>query len=162
MNITLECSKNFAKAQIHAGADIIGIGDAAASLISPSMYKEFVFKYEKDLIDFIHENGAKARLHICGNTFKIADNLKLTGADIIDVDWMVPFGKACEIYKGYASACGNFDPTAVVYLGNPDTVRKAVKQCLLEGDNTTCIMAGCEIPQDTPHENLMAIYEALK
>jgi len=32
----------FAEAQIAAGADVIGIGDAAASLIGPGLYTEFV------------------------------------------------------------------------------------------------------------------------
>ena len=35
------------KAQIQAGADFVGIGDAVVSLVSPSMYDEFVLPFEK-------------------------------------------------------------------------------------------------------------------
>jgi uroporphyrinogen-III decarboxylase len=35
----------FAKAQIEAGADIIGLGDAVASQISPDMYRQFALPY---------------------------------------------------------------------------------------------------------------------
>ena len=41
----------FAKAQIEAGADLIGIGDAAASLVGPSLYNEFIWPYEKKMVD---------------------------------------------------------------------------------------------------------------
>ena len=33
----------FARAQVKAGADIVGMGDAIASQISPPMYQEFAF-----------------------------------------------------------------------------------------------------------------------
>ncbi len=39
---TLEMGLRFATAQLQAGADLIGIGDAAASLIGPEIYAEFV------------------------------------------------------------------------------------------------------------------------
>ena len=37
----------FARAQVEAGADLIGIGDAAASLIGPRFYDGFVLPYEQ-------------------------------------------------------------------------------------------------------------------
>src|ERR1051326_2206236 len=44
----------FARAQIEAGADLIGIGDAAASLVGPKIYNEFVWPFEKRMVDAIH------------------------------------------------------------------------------------------------------------
>lgn len=64
----VEMELRFARAQIEAGADLIGIGDAAASLVGPALYEEFVWLYEKKLIDGIHALGGRTRLHICGNT----------------------------------------------------------------------------------------------
>jgi uroporphyrinogen-III decarboxylase len=57
-----------ARAQIQAGADIIGVGDAAASLVGPRVYEKFVWPYEKKLVDGIHAADGRVRLHICGNT----------------------------------------------------------------------------------------------
>ncbi|HBC87916.1 MAG TPA: hypothetical protein DCZ94_13260 [Lentisphaeria bacterium] len=65
--VIVENAANFAKYQIDAGADIIGVGDAAASLVGSQIYEEFVFPYEKKLIDKIHSMGGLVRLHICGN-----------------------------------------------------------------------------------------------
>lgn len=56
----------FARQQIREGAQFIGIGDAAASLVSPRFYKELILPAEQRLIDEIHKNGARAKLHICG------------------------------------------------------------------------------------------------
>ena len=119
----------FAKAQVEAGADIIGLGDAVASLVSPSMYRQYALPYEKRIFDAVHEMGALARLHICGNTNQILADMLETGADIIDLDWMVDLGKAAEIFGDKAAPCGNFDPVAVVLQGTPQQVREAVLSC---------------------------------
>ena len=38
---------DFALAQVHAGADMIGAGDAAASLVAPATYRDFALPYEQ-------------------------------------------------------------------------------------------------------------------
>jgi uroporphyrinogen decarboxylase len=161
LDICIEQEIAFAREQIKAGADFIGIGDAAASLVGPLAYKEMALPYEKRLVEEIHSMGAAARLHICGNTGKLLELMPLTGADIIDVDWMVDFGRAVEAF-GIISACGNFDPVSVVLQGNAGSVKEAVRSCISRASNNTFIAAGCEIPRDTPYENMAAISEALE
>ena len=58
-----------------AGVDIVGVGDAAASLVGPAIYEQYVWPIEKRLVDGIHELGATVRLHICGNTRAILDGM---------------------------------------------------------------------------------------
>src|SRR6516164_6598909 len=41
----------FAAAQIAEGAELVGIGDAAASLVGPRIYEQFVWPYQKRLVD---------------------------------------------------------------------------------------------------------------
>ena len=114
----------FSEEQINAGADFIGIGDAVASLVSPSIYEDFVLPCEQRIIKAIHDKGAKAKLHICGNISSILDFLPLTGADIVDIDWMVNFKTANEVFKGRCSACGNFDPVSVMLQGDTGISKK--------------------------------------
>jgi uroporphyrinogen decarboxylase len=152
----------FSGAQIDAGADMIGIGDAAASLIGPQIYKDMVLGYEKRVIEAIHKKGAKARLHICGNVSSILEYLPETGADIIDIDWMVDFKEANGIFKGKCAACGNFNPVNIMLNGNTDDVRTAVLSCIRDGNDTTFIAAGCEIPKMTPYENMLMVDATLK
>jgi len=53
----LELETAFARAQVEAGADLIGIGDAAASLVGPQLYEQYIFPYERRLVDTVHELG---------------------------------------------------------------------------------------------------------
>jgi len=161
MDICLEISISFAQEQIKAGADFIGVGDAAASLIGPKLYQEYVMPREKRLINSIHEAEAKAKLHICGNITPLLELLPSTGADIIDIDWMVDFEKANKIFNGKTCACGNFDPVKILLQGTTEDVKNSVKECLMKGDKYTFISAGCEVPKYTPYENLKAVTEAL-
>jgi MtaA/CmuA family methyltransferase len=152
----------FARAQVEAGADIIGLGDSIASQISPKMYQQFALPYEQRIFAAVHDMDALARLHICGNTTRILSLMAESGADIIDLDWMVDIGVAAETLGDYPVVCGNFDPTAIMLQGTPDEVREATLFCLRWGGSRVFSGAGCEIPDGTPHRNLMAQVQALR
>jgi uroporphyrinogen decarboxylase len=132
------------------------VGDAIASLVSPHMYREFALPYEQCIFQAIHEAGAIGRLHICGNTTPIVTDMVNSGADIIDLDWMVDIREAATIIDDRAALCGNFDPVAVMLHGTPEAVEKAARYCLENGGRRHFSAAGCEIPEGTPHENLRA------
>jgi MtaA/CmuA family methyltransferase len=152
----------FSREQINAGADFIGIGDAAASLVGPNIYREFVLPYEQRIINDIHQKGAKVKLHICGNVSPILDMLPLTGADMIDVDWMVDYKNANKIFNGICSACGNFDPVKILLQGTEEDIKKAVFSCINGGTDTAFIAAGCEVPKMTSVENLLRVDSSIK
>jgi len=163
-NLLEICTKQaiyFAEEQVKAGADFIGVGDAAASLIGPENYSKFVLPYEKRIIKAVHNLGGKVKLHICGNINPLLKLLLETEADIIDLDWMVDFKKAVETFKGKVSANGNFDPVRILMQGSPKKVKEAVTECVKIGDSTTFISAGCEVPASTPKENMLAVNEPL-
>ncbi|HZK34363.1 MAG TPA: uroporphyrinogen decarboxylase family protein [Bacillota bacterium] len=162
IEISTQGAIDFALAQVEAGADIIGIGDAAASLIGPEMYREFALPYEKRIVEAIHKAGAKTKLHICGNINSIIELIMETGVDMIDCDWMVDFEKANKLVGTNVSACGNFDPVAILLEGDPELVKQEVERCLNQSSPTSVIAAGCEVPVNTPKENLQAVSEALK
>ncbi len=152
----------FARSQVAAGADIIGLGDAAASQVSPKMYRRFVLPYEKRIFAAVHEMGALARLHICGNTSRILKDMVESGADIIDVDWMVDMRQAAEVFGDGPAVCGNFDPVTIMLQGTPDQVSQATRACVAAGGQRCFSAAGCEIPDGTPVDNLMAQTQALR
>ena len=148
--------------QIDAGADIIGLGDAIASIVSPAMYRKFALPYEKRIFDSVHEKGALARLHICGNTSKILPDMLASGADFIDIDWMVDYAKAAETFGDDASPVGNFDPVAVMHNGSEQTIKDATLHCLKVGGPRSFSAAGCEIPDGTPPNNLLVHARVLR
>jgi len=162
LELCVEQEKKFALEQIKAGADFIGIGDAVASLIGPKNYCRFALPYEKRIIDEIHKAGAKAKLHVCGDISKILDYICDTGADIIDIDWMVDFNTAVKKFEGKSAACGNFNPVSILLEGNEQVVTNSVISCINAGDNTTFIAAGCEVPRNTSIENMLTVDRILK
>lgn len=152
----VEVEKSFALEQINAGATWIGMGDAAASLISPELYRESIMPKEKELVNFIHNNGAKAKIHICGNITNHLKSLVQTGADIIDLDWMVPIEKAVDHLQPGQIVCGNFDPVAILLEGTPEHVFEAAVECIQKGQGRLILSPGCEVPVTTPVENVSA------
>lgn len=154
---TLELGLRFARAQVEAGVDLIGVGDAAASLVGPQIYEEFVWPYEKRLVDGLHEMGVKVRLHICGNIGRILEPIGQLGCDIVDLDFMVSVAKAREAMGPGQVLLGNINPVAVLRNGTPELIRAAMVQCHREAGSRYIVGAGCEVPRDTPAENLAAM-----
>jgi len=153
----IEMELRFAKAQIDAGIDVMGIGDAAASLVGPQVYEQYVWPYEKKLVDGVHDMGAMVRLHICGDTRSILPGMGRLGCDIVDLDWMVPVSQARDVMGPDQVLLGNIDPVRTVRDGSPDTVYAAVAECHRQAGHQYIVGAGCEITRDTPHDNLHAI-----
>ncbi|MFZ2655151.1 MAG: uroporphyrinogen decarboxylase family protein [Victivallales bacterium] len=152
--LLVENAADFARCQIEAGADIIGIGDAAASLVGPGIYEEFVFPYEKMLVDRIHSMGRPVRLHICGNIGDLVENIGKLGADIVDVDSMVTMKHARMKTGRKQILLGNINPVTVVKNGTPDNIFSELEKCYDEASPRYIIGAGCEIPRGTSDENV--------
>ena len=154
--VIVENAIAFAVAQIKAGADMIGVGDSAASLISPEMYSEYVMPLERKLFTAIHDAGASIKLHVCGNISNIVQYMADSGTDIIDVDWMVSLVRAREHAGPEVTLCGNFNPAGVLFEGSPEDVAEAAKECLNAVPEKFILMPGCEVPPATPEKNIRA------
>jgi uroporphyrinogen-III decarboxylase len=76
MDKCMVTAKDFAKAQIEAGCEIIGMGDAVCSQIDSDTYNLFVKERHKELIEYIHGLGGKIKLHICGDTTHLLPSYK--------------------------------------------------------------------------------------
>ncbi len=153
----LETELRFARVQVAAGADSIGIGDAAASLVGPQIYNEFIWPYEKRMVDGIHALGAKVRLHICGNTRAILEGIGKLGCDIVDLDSLAPLSQGRTKMGVNQVLLGNINPVTVMRDGNAESVTQAVAECHRQAGARYIVGAGCEIPRDTPPDNLRTL-----
>jgi MtaA/CmuA family methyltransferase len=161
LEFTLAVGISFAEAQVRAGAEMIGVGDAAASLISPRHYEMLALPYETRLIQAIQKAGAKAKLHICGNTSHLLGLMPRTGADVINVDWMVDLGASREAFGKGICLKGNLDPVAWMLRSSPEAIlAKCREDIAVVGATGYILSPGCEIAPETPDENLRAMVEA--
>lgn len=147
----------FARAQLEAGAELIGLGDAAASLVGPDIYNEFVFPYEKRLIDGIHAMGGLARLHICGNTRPLLESIGKLHADIVDLDYPSPLSEARAKMGDQQVLLGNLHPVTALRNSTPPAISQAIAECHRQAGQRYIVGVGCEIPRDTPVENVHAL-----
>lgn len=152
----------FALAQVQAGADMIGSGDAAASLLSPAMYREFALPYEQRVCEAIHQAQCLVKLHMCGNTSNLLEDLATCGADLFNVDHMVSLEEAKQAYTAHGAAYkGNLNPVADMMQASPEECQQAALRCLAIAEGSRYMLSGgCEIPAETPDEVFRAFCEA--
>ena len=138
---------DFALAQLQAGAPMIGAGDAAASLVSPAAYREFALPYEQRVCQAVHDAGGLVKLHICGNTSALLEDMASSGADLFNVDSMVDLSKATTVYAAQRKAFkGNLNPVGLIGA-SPDEARRRAMACLSTARGSRFLLsAGCEIP----------------
>ena len=157
----VETALSFIELQVRAGAHCIGIGDAFCSQIGPRLYREFAFEGERRMVERIHALGARAKLHICGNTHAILPDMIRTGADIIDVDHLVPDMAPFAPLLGPGQVlCGKCDPVSLVQDGTPGAIAEGVRESLRQAGGRCIVSAGCEITPDTSPANLRALRAA--
>jgi MtaA/CmuA family methyltransferase len=153
----LDVGLAFGEAQVKAGANIIGIGDPAASLVGPALYEEFVRPVEGRLVEGLHAAGACVRLHICGNIRGILPHLATLGCDIVDVDSQTPVALARAALGPGPALLGGIDPVRVLQQGSEADVMAAIADCHRQAGDRYIVGAGCEVPPDTPPGNLQAL-----
>jgi len=153
----LDLAIRFGQMQAEAGADVMGIGDPAASLTGPRIYRDFVFPYQQRLVDALHQAGLKVRLHVCGNTRRILPLLAQLGCEIVDVDSAVDVADARAAFGEDPVLLGGIDPVRILQRGTPTAIQLALHECRQAAGNRYIVGAGCEVPPDTSDENVRAM-----
>ena len=156
-DFVLKMELRYAQAQVDAGADIIGIGDAAASLIGPKFYEQIVWPYEKQLVDGLHDMGVGVRLHICGNTRPILKSMGDLGCEIVDLDYFASLDAARTAMGPDQILLGNLNPVTELRDSTPEAVEAAIARCHQQAGARYIVGAGCEVPRDTAPENVHAL-----
>ena len=157
MDVCVDTAIRFSLAQIEAGADTIGIGDAICSQISGPLYAEHIWARQLRLMQAIKAAGAHVRLHICGQTRHLWPKLKDLPIDIFDCDHMVDMVAARSLLPARWVLAGNLDTVSALRFGQADAIPDQVRQCARVSGARFMVCAGCEIPSGTPVANLHAL-----
>jgi uroporphyrinogen decarboxylase len=122
------------------GVEIIGIGDDLADnkgpFVSPKMFKEFLSREFKRVVQGYKKLGFYVIKHSDGNLNPVLDMIVDAGIDCIDpID---PLGNMDmrhirEAYGGRVARKGNVDCVKLLVEGTKKQVEEAVKQCIRDG-----------------------------
>lgn len=157
MDKCLMVAKSFAKAQVEAGCDLIGVGDAICSQIDSDLYARLVKNRHIELVNYIHDLGARVKLHICGNTTHLLQHIAELGVDIFDPDYSVN-QTVCSATLGINVArSGNLNPVSLQNASVADIIKWCKEMISLEKGKKFILSAGCEITVNTPVVNLSAM-----
>ncbi|NJC96048.1 MAG: hypothetical protein C3F07_15735 [Anaerolineales bacterium] len=138
------------KAYREAGADFITIHDmgGSAGFVGPSVYEQFVFPAEKDLIGKLPKPSV---LSVCGRMGKALHLLPLTGAEAVSVDQLTEV-KSARKALGDVRLFGNLDPVTTLWQGDEADVTRAVVGAKEAG--VDAIWPGCDLVPSTPIQNI--------
>jgi len=158
----LEYCTNVTKQMIRlmatTGADMLSNGDSPAGpeMISPDMYRQFAFPYEREIVEEAHACNKPYMLHVCGNTDLILDDLVRLGLDAVELDYKTSIEKIRDTMSDTCTLSGTIDPSGVVTYGSlTDVEQKTIELLkLYQGYPRLIVNAGCAIPREAPHENV--------
>ena len=139
---------------------------SSGSLISPAIYRDFGFPYQRRLIaEIVAASGRAPVLHVCGNTRRNWSLMAETGAAALSLDNVIDLAEAKDAVGDRITLTGNIHPTETMYLGTPALVAENVRSCLRKAWDTPkgfILAMGCALPIPTPPENLHALINAAR
>ena len=148
----------YAREQINAGADVITLADhATGDLVSPEMYRDFLWPLHRRLAD---EIPCPVILHICGDTADRIPFISRSGLACFHFESKVPAPRARWLAGDRIALMGSINNPETLLHGTPDDVAAEVEACLRAG--IEIIGPECAVPLTTPTENLRVVVEAAR
>jgi uroporphyrinogen decarboxylase len=165
LELTTQANIRFIDAILKRGAlpfvvEPIGSG----SLVSPAHFTEFVAPYLKRIADHLHASGAPlAGLHICGKTKPNWQAMLDADFDLWSLD-AVNLAEAKEAAGDRVVLVGNVVP-ANLLKNTPEEIdaeARGICEAMLDAPRGFILGSGCEVPINTPFENVDALIMAAR
>jgi len=166
LEFVLAAAVSVARQFIREGAQIIIVDPVASgSVLGVAQAREFAFAYSARMIAELRPLCPGIILHICGNTTKLLESMAATGAACLSLDNIVDLEFAKRAVGGQVTLAGNVNPVDTMFHGTPETVKQEAKACLRKAFDSPrgyLLSTGCDLPIDTPPENIQALMEAAR
>ncbi len=149
------------------GGEVIWLPDptASGSLMDINTFRDFVVCPTSDVVNgWKRDFHVPVIYHVCGDTLPIMPAIPSTGIDILSADHAISLKSAREVVGSTICLMGNVDPITVMWNGTPERIREESLRCIDEAgaDGRFILSAGCEVPKDTPIQNIQALVMAAK
>jgi len=143
------------------GASVLAVVDPMTSQISLEHFESFVTAGVNKVFDWIRDRGGLSSFFVCGDVTRNLEAMCRTRADNISVDEQISIPdlrKLCA--ENGKSFGGNIKLTSVLLLGDQDDARRETVEIIDKSGPKGFVLApGCDLPYQTPEENLQAVAE---
>lgn len=147
------------------GANGIAMAEPLAGLLSPKFIGEFSSVYVKEIIASVQDDNFIVLYHNCGeNTIKAVDEILSTGADCYHFGNAINMAEMLEKMPEDVVVMGNVDPAVQFCNGTPKSIRNETLRIMMEccGHKNFVISSGCDIPANSPWENIESFFGTVK
>ena len=144
-----------------SGCDIIALVDPMTSQIDPVSFETFVSPYATKIFNYIKQAGLLSSFFVCGNAKQNIEVMCQCRPDNISIDENIPLSYVRDVSSSYnISFGGNMKLTVSLLLGNENDARMEALECMDIGGKKGFILSpGCDLPMNTPVNNLIAVSE---
>ncbi|MBI9050414.1 MAG: thioredoxin family protein [Anaerolineaceae bacterium] len=147
-----------------AGMDVIAVVDPMVSQISPRHFQRMMKEPFLDLFTYIRSLGVHSAFFVCGDASKNLQGMCETAPDAIAIDENINMQYAQSILQPFDIVLqGNIPLTTCMLLGTQEDNMQYVLDLLDNLDHHNLILSpGCDMPYDTPPENVIGTGEAIR
>jgi uroporphyrinogen decarboxylase len=171
MSMSADYSEKICCGLVKLGIEVIVVGDDIANndslLLSPEMYREYVYPHFKRLVQYAKKSGLKVIKHSDGDLRAVLDDLLDSGIDCLD-----PIDERGNMFMNHIRSRygnrialkGNIDCVETLVSKTPVEVRKETAQCILKGglDGALIISSSNSIHSGVSPVNYRAFLDAIK
>lgn len=152
---------------ISSGAQIICILEPSAMMLGADHFEEFSMRYVQKISEVCKSSGVTSVYHICGNTMHLVEKMCEAGVDALSLDSTEAGVNLIEVAERIPKdivIIGNISPIGSILKGKQDKVSMEVNALLksMEPYPNFILSTGCDLPQETPLENISAFMETGK
>ena len=154
----------YIKAMKMMGANGVIMAEPLAGLMSTGPMQEFSTDYVRRIVDELQDKEFVFCYHNCSNAIeKKVDAVINTGARMFHFGDKADMWKLLNTMPRDVIVMGNISPSAVFMCDSTDKMAKdtqtLLRQCMLF--ENFMISSGCDIPADTPLENIDKFFEVI-
>ncbi|MBN1518408.1 uroporphyrinogen decarboxylase family protein [Candidatus Sumerlaeota bacterium] len=157
--------QEYARLLIAAGAQVLCVLEPSAVMLGPEQFGAFSANYIRHIIESCKYTGVATVYHTCGNTMHLLDQMAGAGVSAVSLDSPVAgvdLPAVAQKLPEDVAVMGNINPTGCMLTGKSQDVEAEVTNLLkkMAPYSNFILSTGCDLPQETPLENIHAFMRA--
>ncbi len=145
-----------------SGSAGVVMAEPAAGLLSNDDCQAYSSRFVKTIVDAVQDDNFVVMLHNCGNTGQCTKAMIETGAAALHFGNAIDMAQVLEEVPADIAVSGNINPVEIMKFGTPQQVEDVAKQLIKLADkhNNFILSTGCDVPPETPFENIESLFNA--